>query len=86
MTACETVVQHSSLAVLDFYSKQERKHMWSVCVGGGHCKTHTECMLNTKSIKYKISNINKEITLFHLKKKKKSPKKQLFELYRNNKQ
>lgn len=49
--------------------------MWSVCVGGGHCKTHTECMLNTKSIKYKISNINKEITLFHLKKKKKVTKK-----------
>lgn len=65
MTACETVVQHSSLTVLDFYSNPERKHMWSVCVGGRYCKKHTECILNTKNIRYKIQNINRKITLFH---------------------
>jgi len=38
MTACETVVQRSSLAVLYFHSNREMKHMWGVRVGGRHCK------------------------------------------------
>lgn len=34
---------------------------------GSHCKTHTQRILNTKSFRHKMQDINMEIILFHLK-------------------
>lgn len=63
MTACETVVQCTSLAVLDFYSNQERKHMWSVCVGAVIVKHTHNAYLTPKASE--MQNINTEIILLH---------------------